>query len=134
MAGLKDGTIDCIVTDHAPHHFDDKNVEYDVAAFGISGIETSFGFAITNLYKTGLLTLNEIADKMSAAPARILGLDGGEIADGKVADFTIANLDEKWVIDPEKFVSKGKNNPFGGTQWYGAVKYTIVDGIVKFSN
>ena len=133
LAGLKDGTIDCIVTDHAPHHVDDKNVEYDVAAFGISGIETSFGFAITNLYKAGVLTLNEIADKMSAAPARILGLDGGEIAEGKVADFTIANLDEKWVIDPEKFVSKGKNNPFGGTELYGTIAYTIVDGEVKYS-
>ena len=133
LAGLKDGTIDCIVTDHAPHHIDDKNVEYDVAAFGISGIETSFGFAITNLYKAGVLTLNEIADRMSAAPARILGLDGGEIAEGKVADFTIANLDEKWVIEPEKFVSKGKNNPFGGTELYGTIAYTIVDGEVKYS-
>ena len=132
LAGLKDGTIDCIVTDHAPHHIDDKNVEYDVAAFGISGIETSFGFAITNLYKAGVLSLNEIADKMSAAPARILGLDGGEIAEGKVADFTIANLDETWVIQPEKFVSKGKNNPFGGTELYGVVKYTVVDGKVKY--
>lgn len=133
LAGLKDGTIDCIVTDHAPHHIDDKNVEYDVAAFGISGIETSFGFAITNLYKAGVLSLNEIADKMSAAPARILGLEGGEIAEGKVADFTIANLDEKWVIDPAKFVSKGKNNPFGGTELFGTIAYTIVDGEIKYS-
>lgn len=133
LAGLKDGTIDCIVTDHAPHHIDDKNVEYDVAAFGISGIETSFGFAITNLYKAGVLSLNEIADKMSAAPARILGLDGGEIAEGKVADFTIANLDEKWIIDPAKFVSKGKNNPFGGTELFGTIAYTIVDGEIKYS-
>ena len=133
LAGLKDGTIDCIVTDHAPHHIDDKNVEYDVAAFGISGIETSFGFAITNLYKAGVLSLNEIADKMSAAPARILGLEGGEIAEGKVADFTIANLDEKWVIDPAKFVSKGKNNPFGGTELFGTIAYTIVDGEIKYT-
>ncbi len=133
LEGLQDGTIDCIVTDHAPHHIDDKNVEYDVAAFGISGIETSFGFAITNLYKAGVLSLNEIADKMSAAPARILGLDGGEIAEGKVADFTIANLDEKWIIEPEKFVSKGKNNPFGGTELFGTIAYTIVDGNVKYS-
>ena len=133
LAGLKDGTLDCIVTDHAPHHIDDKNVEYDVAAFGISGIETSFGFAITNLYKAGVLSLNEIADKMSAAPARILGLEGGEIAEGKVADFTIANLDEKWIIDPAKFVSKGKNNPFGGTELFGTIAYTIVDGEIKYT-
>jgi dihydroorotase len=124
--------LDCIVTDHAPHHADDKNVEYNLAAFGISGIETSFGFAITNLYKTGLLSLNEIAEKMSAAPARILGLDGGEIKEGGVADIMIADLDEKWTIDPANFVSKGKNNPFGGYELYGAVKYTIVDGSIKY--
>lgn len=132
LEGLKDGTLDCIVTDHAPHHADDKNVEYNLAAFGISGIETSFGFAITYLYKAGVLTLNEIADRMSAAPARILGLEGGEIAEGKVADLTIANLDEKWVVEPEKFVSKGKNSPFGGYELFGSVKYTVVDGEVKY--
>ena len=132
LEGLQDGTLDCIVTDHAPHHADDKNVEYNLAAFGISGIETSFGFAITSLYKTGLLTLPQIADKMSGAPARILGLEGGEIKEGGVADFTIADLDKKWVIEPEKFVSKGKNNPFGGYELYGAVAYTIVDGIIKY--
>ena len=132
LDGLKDGTIDCIVTDHAPHHFDDKNVEYQAAAFGISGIETSFGFAITNLYQAGVLNLNEIADRMSGAPARILGLDGGEIKEGGVADLMIADLDESWVIEPEKFVSKGKNNPFGGEKLDGVVKYTIVNGDVKY--
>lgn len=133
LEGLKDGTLDCIVTDHAPHHEDDKNVEYDFAAFGISGIETSFGFAITYLYKTGVLTLNEIADKMSYNPAKILELDGGEIAEGKAADFTIADLNEKWIVDSEKFVSKGKNTPFNGYELTGAVKYTVVDGEIKYS-
>jgi dihydroorotase len=132
LEGLQDGTLDCIVTDHAPHHEDDKNVEYALAAFGISGIETSFGFAITYLYKTGLLSLPQLADKMSGAPARILGLDGGEIKEGGVADIMIADLDESWVIEPEKFVSKGKNNPFGGEQLDGVVKYTIVNGDVKY--
>ena len=132
LEGLKDGTLDCIVTDHAPHHADDKNVEYNLAAFGISGIETSFGFAITYLYKAGVLTLNEIAEKMSYAPAQILGLNGGEIKEGGVADLTIADLDEEWVIEPEKFVSKGKNNPFGGQKLYGVVKYTLVDGEIKY--
>ena len=132
LAGLKDGTLDCIVTDHAPHHINDKNVEYPAAAFGISGIETSFGFAITYLYKAGVLSLNELADRMSAAPARILGLDGGEIKEGGVADLMIANLNENWVVDPEKFVSKGKNSPFGGYTLDGVVKYTIVDGDVKY--
>ena len=132
LAGLKDGTLDCIVTDHAPHHINDKNVEYNLAAFGISGIETSFGFAITYLYKAGVLTLNEIADKMSYAPAQILGLDGGEIKEGGVADLTIADLDESYVVNPAEFVSKGKNNPFGGYKLDGVVKYTIVDGVVKY--
>ena len=132
LAGLKDGTLDCIVTDHAPHHINDKNVEYNQAAFGISGIETSFGFAITYLYKTGVLTLPEIAEKMSAAPARILGLDGGKIEVGGVADLTIADLEERFSVQPEKFVSKGKNNPFGGYRLNGVVKYTLVDGAVKY--
>ncbi len=132
LEGLQDGTLDCIVTDHAPHHADDKNVEYDQAAFGISGIETSFGFAITYLYKTGLLSLNELAERMSGAPARILGLEGGEIKEGGVADLTIADLDEEWTVDPQRFVSKGKNTPFGGWKLSGAVCYTIVDGDVKY--
>ncbi len=132
IKGLKDGTLDCIVTDHAPHHINDKNVEYNLAAFGISGIETSFGFAITYLYKTGILSLNEIADKMSGAPARILGLDGGKIVEGGVADLMIADLDETWTVDPAKFVSKGKNSPFGGYKLNGVVKYTIVDGEIKY--
>ena len=132
LAGLQDGTLDCIVTDHAPHHQNDKNVEYNLAAFGISGIETSFGFAITYLYKAGVLTLPQLAEKMSAAPARILGLEGGEVAEGKVADLMIADLDEEWTVEPEKFVSKGKNNPFKGYKLFGAVKYTIVDGEIKY--
>ena len=132
LQGLKDGTLDCIVTDHAPHHINDKNVEYNLAAFGISGIETSFGFAITYLYKAGVLSLNEIAERMSAAPARILNLDGGEIKEGGVADLMIADLDESWVVDPAKFISKGKNNPFGGHKLDGVVKYTLVDGEIKY--
>ena len=132
LEGLKDGTLDCIVTDHAPHHADDKNVEYDLAAFGISGIETSFGFAMKYLYKAGVLSLNEIAGKMSAAPARILGLEGGELKEGGVADIMIADIDEPWVVDSSKFVSKGKNTPFNGYELCGVVKYTIVDGEIKY--
>ena len=132
LEGLRDGTIDCIVTDHAPHHKNDKDVEYDLAAFGISGIETSFGFAITYLYKTGVLTLPQIADKMSRNPARILGLEGGELKEGGVADITLADLDKKWTVDPAAFRSKGKNTPFAGYELCGEVAYTIVDGQVKY--
>lgn len=132
IEGLKDGTLDCIVTDHAPHHENDKKVEYNSAAFGISGIETSFAFAITYLYKTGILSLSEIADKMSYNPSKILNLGGGEIAVGKAADITIADIDEEYVIDSSKFVSKGKNTPFNGYKVCGRALYTIVDGEVKY--
>lgn len=133
LEGLKDGTLDAIVTDHAPHHKNDKNVEYNLAAFGISGLETSFGFAIEYLYKTGLMTLSEIAAKMSYNPAKILGLEGGEIAVGAPADLTVADVNEEFVVDSGTFVSKGKNTPFNGKKLSGVVKYTIVDGDVRYS-
>ena len=132
LEGLKDGTLDCIVTDHAPHHINDKNVEYNLAAFGISGIETSFGFAITYLYKAGVLSLPQIAEKMSKAPAEILNLEGGVIKEGGVADLMIADLDKQFTVDPSQFVSKGKNNPFGGYVLDGVVEYTLVDGEIKY--
>ena len=130
-AGLRDGTLDCIVTDHAPHHADDKNVEYNYAAFGISGLETSFALSYTALVRGGVLTLSELAEKMSGAPARILDLEGGEIAVGAVADFTVVDLNEEWTIDGKEFVSKGKNTPFTGRKVFGRVKYTVVDGEIK---
>ena len=132
LEGLRDGTLDCIVTDHAPHHFDDKNVEYNLAAFGISGLETSFALSYTQLVKGGVLTLPELARKMSANPAAVLGLQGGEIALYAPADLTIVDLNEEWTIDPNDFVSKGKNTPFAGRSVFGRVKYTIVDGEVKY--
>ena len=130
--GLRDGTLDCIVTDHAPHHVDEKNVEYNLAAFGISGIETSFSLSYTYLVKGGVLSLPELADCMSAAPARILHLEGGKIAEGEAADLMLADLNAEYVIDGKKFVSKGKNTPFGGMKVSGKVVCTIVDGDVKY--
>ena len=130
--GLRDGTLDCIVTDHAPHHVDEKNVEYNLAAFGISGIETSFSLSYTYLVKGGVLSLSELADRMSAAPARILHLEGGKIAEGEVADLMLADLNAEYVIDSKKFVSKGKNTPFNGMKVSGKVLCTIVDGDVKY--
>lgn len=132
ISGLKDGTLDCIVTDHAPHSLKDKQVEYNLAAFGISGIETSFALSYTYLVKTGVLSLAELTNRMSAAPAKILGLDGGEIKEGAVADLTVVDLNKKYVIDSDKFLSKGKNTPFNGFEVYGEVQYTIVDGAIKF--
>ncbi|MBR7186319.1 MAG: dihydroorotase [Clostridia bacterium] len=134
IEGLKDGTLDCIVTDHAPHHADDKNVEYNFAAFGISGLETSFALSYTQLVKGGALTLEALAQKMSAAPAQILNLEGGEIKVGAPADLAIVDLNEEWVIDPNEFASKGKNTPFAGRKVYGKVKYTLVNGEIKYQN
>ncbi len=132
LEGLKDGTLDCIVTDHAPHHADDKNVEYNLAAFGISGLETSFALSYTALVKSGLISLPQLAEKMSTRPAKILGLEGGEIAVGKSADFTAVDLNEEWTVDPAAFVSKGKNTPFAGRKVFGRVKLTVVDGEIKY--
>lgn len=132
IKGLKDGTIDCIVTDHAPHSAKDKQVEYNLAAFGISGIETSFALSYTYLVRTGILTLSQLMDKMSLNPASVLNLDGGELKEGAPADITIVDLNEKYVIDGKKFLSKGKNTPFNGYEVYGKVLCTIVDGVIKY--
>ncbi len=132
IEGLRDGTLDCIVTDHAPHHEDDKRVEYNAAAFGISGLETSFALSYTQLVKGGILSLPQLAEKMSANPAKILGLEGGELETGAPADLTIADLGKKWKVDPKDFVSKGKNTPFAGREVFGKVVYTVVDGEIKY--
>ena len=132
IRGLQDGTIDCIVTDHAPHSLKDKQVEYNLAASGISGIETSLALSYTYLVKTGKLTLCELAEKMSAAPAAVLGLEGGSLSVGAPADIAIVDFGEKYVIDSSKFKSKGRNTPFEGYEVYGVVKYTIVDGQIKY--
>ena len=134
IEGLKDGTLDCIVTDHAPHSRKDKEVEYNLAAFGMSGIETSFALSYTYLVKSGLIKLAQLSALMSANPAAILNLEGGEISEGGVADLTIVDLNEKYVINGENFLSKGKNTPFNGYEVYGKICYTIVDGIVKYEN
>lgn len=133
IAGLKDGSLDCIVTDHAPHSLKDKQVEYNLAAFGISGIETSFALSYTYLVKSGEITLAELSKLMSGNPSEILGLGGGEIKEGEPADLFIADLNAKYKIDPEKFLSKGKNTPFGGYEVYGKVEYTLVDGEIKYA-
>ena len=132
IEGLKDGTLDCIVTDHAPHAIKDKQVEYNLAAFGISGIETSFALSYTYLVKTGLLTLSQLSRLMSYNPAKIVNLEGGSLKEGEVADITVADLDAKYVINSDKFLSKGKNTPFNGFEVYGKPVCTIVDGQIKF--
>lgn len=132
IEGLKDGTLDCIVTDHAPHSQKDKEVEYNLAAFGMSGIETSFALSYTYLVKSGIMSLTELMKLMSYNPAKTLNLAGGEIKEGEVADLAIVDLNAKYVIDGKKFISKGKNTPFNGYEVYGKVCATIVDGDIKY--
>lgn len=130
IAGLKDGTIDIIATDHAPHHLDEKRVEFNAAANGIVGFETALPLAITNLVKPGHLTLEQLVEKMCINPAKILGLNKGTLEVGRSADVIIINQDEEIVVDVNKFESKGKNSPFHGYKLFGAVYYTIVNGKV----
>lgn len=131
--GLKDGTLDCIVTDHAPHSKKDKEVEYNLAAFGMSGIETSFALSYTYLVKSGIMGLDELMKLMSYNPAKTLDLEGGEIREGGVADLAVVDLNAAYTIDGSKFLSKGKNTPFNGYKVYGKVCLTLVDGEVKYT-
>ncbi|AUG57718.1 MAG TPA: dihydroorotase [Ruminiclostridium sp.] len=128
IEGLKDGTIDIIATDHAPHHIDEKNVEFNIAANGISGFETAIPLAITYLVKPGHLTLKQLVEKMCVNPSNLLGLSKGTLEVGSSADITIVDLDEEFLVDVQKFKSKGKNSPFDGYKLSGRVYYTIVNG------
>ncbi|MDO5397536.1 MAG: dihydroorotase [bacterium] len=128
--GLKDGTIDCIVTDHAPHHIDEKNLEYALAKNGIIGLETSLGLGIKNLVNTGVLTLNELIEKMAVNPSRILGINKGTLGEGKAADIIIFDPKKEWTVEAAKMQSKSKNTPFDGETLYGKPEYVIVGGRV----
>jgi dihydroorotase len=128
IRGLQDGTLDIIATDHAPHHADEKNVEFDQAANGIIGFETALPLAYTALVKTGCLTMPQLVYKMSKKPAEILKLDKGELLPGKIADIVIFNPHESYTVDVDKMVSKAKNSPYHGWPVSGRVKVTLVNG------
>ena len=130
IQGLVDGTLDAIATDHAPHHLDEKRVEFHIAASGISGFETAFCVSNTMLVKSGAMTLEKLITLMSANPAKLLGVEGGSLAVGSAADITILDPDRKVTVDSDKFVSRGHNTPFHGKTYYGAVCATIVGGKV----
>ena len=130
--GLRDGTIDAICTDHAPHHYDAKEREFDDAPNGIIGLETAFGLAVTNLVETELLTLSDLINRMSTMPAKIFRLPGGSLRSGSPADVLIADPKARWVVDPAAFFSKSRNSPFGGRQLTGLAEVTIVRGEVVF--
>lgn len=126
---LKDGTIDAIVTDHAPHAPEEKDVEFRNAPNGFCGLETSVGVILTELYHTGLFTINEIVDKMSCRPAELFHLDGGTLREGSSANITILDLDKDWVVDSSKFYTRGKVTPFNGKHCKGQAAATMVDGV-----
>lgn len=130
VEGLKDGTIDIIATDHAPHHDDEKNIEFELAANGIIGFETALPLAVTRLVKPGHLDMDELVRKMCLNPSSILGLNKGTMKEGAVADITIFNADESFTVDINKFKSKSRNSPFNGYKLFGKVYYTIVRGKV----
>lgn len=131
IAAIQDGTVDAIVTDHAPHHIDEKRLEFELALNGIVGLETSLPLGITNLVKTGKIALGDLIYKMSTGPAKILGLEAGEIKVGRAADLTVFDPNEKFTVDVSKLQSKSKNCPYGGMELYGKVYNTILDGVVK---
>ncbi len=117
--GLRDGTIEVIVTDHAPHSFDEKEVEYQCAPFGIVGLETSLALSLTELVRKNVLSLFQLVEKMSSNPRRILGLPAIRIAEGESANLTIFDPLLEWVVDPSQFKSMGRNTPFGGFRLTG---------------
>ncbi len=131
-AGLRDGTIDVIASDHAPHHYDAKEREFDQAPNGIVGLETALGVAIRHLVEPGVLTLPELVDRMSTRAARIFNLPGGTLAVGAPADVVVFDPAERWQVRPDRFHSKSRNTPYAGEELVGRAHLTVVRGRVAF--
>jgi len=136
-AAVLDGTVDCIVTDHSPHAHEEKDVEFRYAPNGFTGLETSLGVVLTDLYHTGIFDLKTIISKMSCEPAKVFKLDRGTLAVGAPADITIMDLDKEWTVDCKKFYTRGKFTPYNGKQCKGKAvatmmggKFVMKDGIV----
>lgn len=127
-AGLLDGTFDAIVTDHAPHAFEEKDVEFRYAPNGFAGLETSVGVVLTELYHTGVLSLTELVNKMSTQPAQVFGLERGSLKVGMPADITILDINKKWQVQSTEFYTRGKHTPYENKECVGAAVMTIVDG------
>lgn len=132
IEGLIDGTLDAIATDHAPHHRDEKELEFDQASNGIVGLETSLALGVTYLVKTGKLTMSQLIEKMSVNPAEIIGFDRGSLAEGKVADVVIFDAEEEFTVHVNDFASKGKNSPYDGFTLTGQVETTITGGKIVY--
>lgn len=132
IEAVRDGTIDVIATDHAPHTPEEK-ADFLKAPNGSIGMETSFAGAYTALVKTGVLTLGELVEKMSVRPAEILGIETGSIGAGQVADIVLIDENEEWVVDPDKLHGKSRNTPFKGMTLQGKVKVTVCGGKVVYN-
>ncbi len=133
IEGIKDGTIDCIITDHAPHAQEEK-ADFKKAPNGVVGLETSLGATLTALYHTGEITLQKVVELMCVNPRKILGLDIPEIAEGKTADLIIADINRKWVVNPDELHSKSHNTVFKGMTLTGKNLMTISKGVVRYEN
>ena len=130
LEGLKDGTIDAIITDHAPHAYEEKDHEFCCAPNGFSGLETSLAAVITNAYGPDKLSIDQVVYYMSTRPAELMRLDAGVLEVGKPADITVFSTTEEWTVDRNKFYTKGKVSPFDGMTVTGKAKLTVVDGKV----
>lgn len=128
LAGLKDGTIDAIVTDHSPHAQEEKDREYMFAPSGFPGLETALGVMLTDLYHAGKLDLKTIISKMTWEPAKVFKLDAGTLNVGSAADITVIDPDKEWVVDAKNFYTKGSHSPFIGRKFKGKAVMTFVDG------
>jgi dihydroorotase len=128
LEGIADGTVDAIATDHAPHHADEKMVEFDRAPFGITGLETAVPLVFDRLVHAGRITVKRAIELLSTSPARVLNLPGGTLAAGAPADIVVIDPDRRVTIDAGRHVSKSKNTPFHGWELRGAVAYTLVGG------
>jgi dihydroorotase len=127
---VRDGTIDLIATDHAPHHYDEKEREFADAPNGIIGLETALAVNVTWLVASGIIGLSTLIERMSCAPARVFKLPGGTLRRGAAADVTVFDSELKWLVEPKRFKSKGRNTPYGGQTLQGRTRCTIVGGRV----
>lgn len=130
VEGLKDGTIDAIVTDHSPHAEEEKDREYCLAPSGFPGLETALGVLLTELYHTEKLDLNTLISKMTAEPAKLFALSGGTLSVGSSADIAVLDIEQEWMVEAEKFYTRGTHSPFVGRRLKGRAVMTMVDGQV----
>ncbi|HSG49224.1 MAG TPA: amidohydrolase family protein, partial [Longimicrobiales bacterium] len=133
VQGMLDGTLDIIATDHAPHHYDEKEAAFDDAPNGIVGLETSVGLILTHFVHTGKLTLAEMVERMSCQPARAFNLPGGTLRPGGPADVTVLDPARAWTVDRSAFVSMSHNTPFHGWELSGRAVLTVVGGVPVFA-